>query len=101
MALDHHHDSLVATARQLASSGKGLLAADESTCTIGKCFQPIGVENSEENRRAHRSLLATAAGLGEFISGVILSRARANSQASRGCYLSGRRLLDHMACRQG
>lgn len=51
--------------------GKGILAADESTGTIGKRFTPIGVENVEENRRAYRHLLFTAEGLGEYISGAI------------------------------
>jgi fructose-bisphosphate aldolase class I len=72
MTLEHHRDALIATAAQLASSGKGLLAADESTSTIGKRFGPIGLENTEDNRRAYRSLLATAPGLGAFVSGVIL-----------------------------
>ena len=56
----------------LAAPGTGLLAADESTGTIGKRFDAIGLENSETNRRAYRTLLATAAGLSESISGVIL-----------------------------
>ena len=41
---------LVATANHIATRGKGILAADESTGTIGKRFAPIGVENVEENR---------------------------------------------------
>jgi fructose-bisphosphate aldolase class I len=36
--------------------GKGILAADESTATIGKRFDKIGVENTEENRRKYRYL---------------------------------------------
>jgi fructose-bisphosphate aldolase class I len=72
MALDDHRDALAATAAALAAPGTGLLAADESTGTIGQRFAGIGVENSEENRRAFRSLLATTAGLAEAISGVIL-----------------------------
>ena len=72
MTLDQHRQELIATANLLASAGKGLLAADESTGTIGKRFAPINLENSEDNRRAYRSLLATTPGLGEFVSGVIL-----------------------------
>lgn len=34
--------------------GKGILAVDESTKTIGKRLQSIGVENTEENRKAYR-----------------------------------------------
>ena len=72
MALDTFRDELAATAAALAAPGTGLLAADESTGTIGKRFAAIELENSEENRRAYRSLLATTEGLSEHISGVIL-----------------------------
>ena len=47
----------------IASPGKGILAADESTGTIGKRFEPIGVENNEENRRLYRELLFTTPGV--------------------------------------
>src|SRR4029453_3821149 len=60
------------TARDLVAPGKGILAADESTGTIKKRFDQIGVESTEENRRAYRQLLFTTAGLGDHISGVIL-----------------------------
>ncbi|MFM9109645.1 MAG: class I fructose-bisphosphate aldolase [Prochlorococcaceae cyanobacterium] len=72
MTLDDHRDDLAATAAALAAPGTGLLAADESTGTIGQRFQAIGLDNTEEHRRAYRSLLATTAGLAEHISGVIL-----------------------------
>jgi fructose-bisphosphate aldolase class I len=72
MSLDTHREELEATAAALARPGTGLLAADESTGTIGKRFAAIGVENSEENRRAYRTLLATTPGLETAISGVIL-----------------------------
>ena len=72
MSLDAHRDDLAATAAALAAPGTGLLAADESTGTIGKRFEAIGLANSEEHRRAYRSLLATTAGLQEHVSGVIL-----------------------------
>jgi fructose-bisphosphate aldolase class I len=60
------------TARALVAEGKGILAADESTGTIKKRFDSIGLESTEENRRAYRDLLFTTAGAEEFISGVIL-----------------------------
>mgnify|MGYP006274798213 CR=1 FL=1 len=72
MTLDAFRDELAATAAALAAPGTGLLAADESTGTIGKRFEAIGLDNSEAHRRAYRSLLATAPGLAESISGVIL-----------------------------
>ncbi|QCP51322.1 fructose-bisphosphate aldolase class I [Trinickia violacea] len=65
-------DELQSTIDTLVQPGKGLLAADESGGTIAKRFKTIGVESTEENRRAWRSLLLSTAGLGEFVSGVIL-----------------------------
>jgi fructose-bisphosphate aldolase class I len=64
--------SLNEIAKALVSENRGILAADESTSTIKKRFDGIGVENTEENRRAYRELLFTTKGAGEFISGVIL-----------------------------
>ena len=58
--------------RALVAEGKGILAADESTGTIKKRFDTIGVESTEENRRAYRNLLFTTPGAEEYISGVIL-----------------------------
>jgi fructose-bisphosphate aldolase, class I len=60
------------TAAALVAEGKGILAADESTGTIKKRFDTIGVESTEENRRAYRDLLFTTPSAEEFISGVIL-----------------------------
>jgi fructose-bisphosphate aldolase, class I len=63
---------LADTARALVAPGKGILAADESDGTIKKRFDTIGVESTEENRRAYRDLLFTTPGTGDYISGVIL-----------------------------
>src|SRR4051812_16864715 len=60
------------TARALVAEGKGILAADESTGTIKKRFDSIGVESTEDNRRAYRDMLFTTEGVEEYISGVIL-----------------------------
>jgi fructose-bisphosphate aldolase class I len=65
------HD-LHATAKALVAEGKGILAADESDSTIKKRLDSIGVESTEENRRAYRDLLFTTEGAEEFISGVIM-----------------------------
>ena len=54
--------SLNETARALVAQGKGILAADESDGTIKKRFDSIGVESTEDNRRAYRELLFTTAG---------------------------------------
>ncbi|KEZ76878.1 class I fructose-bisphosphate aldolase [Salinisphaera hydrothermalis] len=66
------HQVLINTARSLMAPGKGILAADESTGTIKKRLDSIGVESTEQNRQAYRNLLFTTAGAEEFISGVIL-----------------------------
>jgi fructose-bisphosphate aldolase class I len=65
-------DELRETAKRLAARGKGLLAVDESTPTVGKRLAGIGVENTEENRQAYRGMLFTTEGLGDYISGAIL-----------------------------
>ncbi len=56
----------------LVAPGKGILAADESTGTIKKRFDSIGLESTEDNRRAYRDMLFTTPGLAEHVSGVIL-----------------------------
>ncbi len=58
--------------KALVQPGKGILAADESAPTIAKRFAAIGLESTDENRRAYRSLILGTPGLGEFVSGVIL-----------------------------
>ena len=63
---------LYETARAIVANHKGILAADESTGTIAKRFDAIGVVSTEETRRAYRNLLFTTPGMEEFIGGVIL-----------------------------
>ena len=63
---------LVQTAKAMVAKGKGILAADESTGTIEKRFDSIGVKNTEDNRRDYRNMLFTAPHFGAAISGVIL-----------------------------
>uniref|UniRef100_A0A8C9LIA0 Fructose-bisphosphate aldolase n=1 Tax=Piliocolobus tephrosceles TaxID=591936 RepID=A0A8C9LIA0_9PRIM len=65
-------EELANTAKKLVESGKGILAADESTQTIKKRFDSIKIENTIENRAAYRDLLFGAKGIGKFISGAIL-----------------------------
>jgi len=72
MALSDYKKELAETAALIAGPGKGILAVDESTKTIGKRLQSIGIENTEENRQAYRGLLFSAPGLGNYISGAIL-----------------------------
>ena len=65
-------EQLELTARALVAPERGILAADESTGTIKKRFDTIGVESTEETRRAYRELLFTTPGFGDYVSGVIL-----------------------------
>ncbi len=65
-------DQLIETAQAMVRPGKGILAADESTPTIKKRFDTIGVESTEANRNAYRDLLFTTQGMEAYISGVIL-----------------------------
>lgn len=67
-----YEDELKATAKYIATRGKGILASDESNATTGKRLESVGVENTETNRRDWRQLLYTTPGLGQYISGAIL-----------------------------
>ncbi len=66
-------ENLEDIAAAMMATGQGILAADESTGTIKKRFDQIGVENTEDNRRAYREMLFRAEdAMNERISGVIL-----------------------------
>ncbi|KAI4307818.1 hypothetical protein L6164_030959 [Bauhinia variegata] len=65
-------DELIKNAKYIATPGKGILAADESTGTIGKRLSSINVENIESNRQVLRELLFTAPNALQYLSGVIL-----------------------------
>jgi fructose-bisphosphate aldolase, class I len=66
------NDAMRTTARELVATAKGILAADESTGTITKRFDSVGVDSTEANRQRYRQMLFTTPGLGDHISGVIL-----------------------------
>jgi len=66
-----YRDELLQTVRSICEPGKGILAADESSGTIGKRFESIALENTHKNRISYRELLFTTPGLHENISGVI------------------------------
>ena len=65
-------DQLAAIAQAMVAPGKGIIAIDESTATIKKRFDSVGIDCTEENRRAYREMLLTTPKLGEHISGAIL-----------------------------
>jgi len=72
MSLEKYSDELRATATAMVAEGKGLLACDESTGTVGSRLESIGLENNEDNRREWRQLLFTTPNIGDHISGAIL-----------------------------
>ncbi|HMA56289.1 MAG TPA: class I fructose-bisphosphate aldolase [Pseudolabrys sp.] len=59
-------------AQAMVAPGKGILAADESTGTIKKRFDAIGVESTEDSRRDYREMLFRSTEGMKHISGVIL-----------------------------
>ncbi|MGD9814884.1 MAG: class I fructose-bisphosphate aldolase [Hyphomonadaceae bacterium] len=65
-------DALNKVAEAMVAPGRGILAADESTGTIKKRFDAIGVENTEDNRRDYRELMFRATEAMKYVSGVIL-----------------------------
>ena len=75
---------LESTINKLALRGKGILAADESTATITKRFQAIGIESTEETRRIYREMLVTTPGVNQFIAGVILYEETLHQKTSQG-----------------
>ncbi len=67
------HQELARIAHAMVAKGKGILAADESSGTIKKRFENIGVESTEASRRDYRELLfRTDGAMKNYISGVIL-----------------------------
>lgn len=67
-----YKQQLTDTARAMVASGKGLLAADESSGTADKRLTAVGLESTPEIRRSYRQLLLTTDGIEEYLSGVIL-----------------------------
>ena len=90
-------NDLAKIAKRMVAPGKGVLAADESSGTIKKRLDGVGVESTEENRRAYRELLFTTEGIEEYISGVILFdetlRQSASDGTNFGALLAGRGIL--------
>lgn len=64
--------ALNSVAEKMVAPGRGILAADESTGTIKKRFDAIGVDNTEDNRRDYRELMFRAKDAMSYVSGVIL-----------------------------
>ena len=65
-------EDLESIAQAMVAPGKGIIAIDESNSTIKKRFDAVGIESSEEHRRAYREMLLTTPSLSQHISGAIL-----------------------------
>ncbi|MDQ2858948.1 MAG: fructose-bisphosphate aldolase class I [Candidatus Eremiobacteraeota bacterium] len=75
---------LASVAKAMVATGKGILAADESTGTANKRFAPLDIPLTEEYRRKYRDLLFTSPGFGQYVSGVILYDETIRQQGSSG-----------------
>jgi len=83
----HIDEQLAKTVADLVVPGKGILAADESLPTIEKRLRAIDVPSTAESRRAYRHLLVGTAGLGQYISGVILFEETLDQRGDDGTLL--------------
>ncbi len=81
-------DELEATITRIVQPGKGIVAADESMPTITKRFKAVGIDSTEETRRAYRQLLFTTRGVGEFVAGFILFEETLGQKADDGTLLA-------------
>jgi len=79
---------LQSTIARILEPGKGILAADESMPTITKRFDAVGIESSEDSRRAYRALLFTTPRAGEYLAGVILFEETLGQNADDGTPLA-------------
>ena len=75
---------LESVAAAMVATDKGILAADESSGTIKKRFDKIGLESTAESRRAYRELLLTTPGMAKAISGVIFYDETLRQKSSSG-----------------
>jgi fructose-bisphosphate aldolase class I len=77
-------EELAATIQKLTAPGKGILAADESMPTITKRFTAVGIESTDETRRAYRNLLFAAPDADRYLAGVILFEETLDQKADDG-----------------
>jgi fructose-bisphosphate aldolase class I len=77
-------EDLESVAASLVADGKGILAADESVATLTRRFDPLGIQSTEQSRRAYREMLFTTSGAAEFISGAILYDETIRQKSSGG-----------------
>jgi fructose-bisphosphate aldolase, class I len=78
------NETLESIAAALVADGKGILAADESVATLTRRFDTLGIQSTEQSRRAYREMLITTRGAAEFISGAILYDETIRQESSGG-----------------
>jgi fructose-bisphosphate aldolase class I len=81
-------EDLGSVAATLVADGKGILAADESVATATRRFDTVGIQSTEQSRRAYREMLFTTSGASEFISGAILYDETIGQKSSGGTPLA-------------
>ena len=81
-------EDLESVAATLVADGKGILAADESVATLTRRFDALGIQSTEQSRRAYREMLFTTPGAAEFISGAILYDETIRQKSSGGTPLA-------------
>ena len=92
-------------AEKLVSKNRGILAADESTGTIIKRFESVGLTSTPELNRKYRQMLFSTPKMEEFISGVILFDETVRQKNDEGIalpeYLSQRGMIPGIKVDQG
>jgi fructose-bisphosphate aldolase, class I len=90
------NDQLESAALTLVADGKGILAADETTPTLTKRFDALGIRSSEQSRLTYREMLFTAPGAADFVSGVIMYDETIRQKSSKGTPLPEVLTLQHV-----
>jgi len=92
-------------AEKLVSKNKGILAADESTGTITKRFESVGLTSTPELNRKYRQILFSTPKIEEFISGVIMFDETTRQKNDEGVafpeYLSQRGIIPGIKVDEG
>ena len=71
-------------ALKILESGKGILAADESTGTMTKRLESVKIDSTSDNRIKFRETLFSSNGMKEYIGGVILYDETIRQKSSDG-----------------
>ena len=79
--------NLESVAAHLVADGKGILAADETTPTLTKRFDILGIASTEQSRRTYREMLFTSPGAADFISGAIMYDETIRQKTRAACHL--------------